>query len=75
MNRKVIITKWALALFNATTWIYLVVCGYFSWPLPDNFFSIYMGGNVFIGGAFVGGNMYEHKQSSKECKPDVPPDL
>lgn len=65
-GRKVTITKWALALFNATTWVYIFACGFYNWPLPDSFFSTYMGGNSLIGMAFVGGNMYEHKKTAKK---------
>lgn len=63
-SRKVTITKWALALFNATTWIYMGLCAWAGWQLPENLFASYMTGNTVIAGAFVGGNMYEHKKKA-----------
>ena len=64
-NRKLKITLFALTLFNVTAWGYMIVTALAGWSLSDNFFATYMTGNAFISGAFVGGNMFEHKQKKE----------
>lgn len=64
-DRKVILTKWMIIVFNAGTALFLGVLAFTGQAIPESVMTTFGLVNAAILGSFTGGNIVEHITGGK----------